>query len=142
MRENKFKVWDTVNNKWFEPVYEAYKGELIELFLSPSGALTLRNMNTFEHCQSIYPDRFKVVFYTGLKDKAGVEIYEGDIFDLGTDKPVAIIEYDYCGFVFKWIDGIFKTIRQFEKEPIFRNVHLFEVIGNIYENPDLINLND
>lgn len=80
----KFKVWDTENNCWYEPTYEAYAGRLEELLLSPSGDLTMR---TFESGtrreklihESMFPNRFKIVWFTGLTDIEGTEVFEGDI---------------------------------------------------------------
>jgi uncharacterized phage protein (TIGR01671 family) len=76
--------------------------------------------------------------YTGLHDKNGKEIYEGDIVKFENIK--AKIIYGFCGFEFEWIDGYTDKIRLCKTEPLFKNVSLiFEVIGNIYENPELLN---
>ena len=68
--------------------------------------------------------------FTGLKDKNGKEIYEGDIleWDHRKAKDARVIEFVEGGF---WIHGI----NGFE----IPAEHLREIIGNIYENPELIN---
>ncbi len=71
----------------------------------------------------------KVVFmqYTGLKDKNGKEIYEGDILvDLKGDKRE--VKYVDNGFWCEYPNG----------DHYFPHIDYREVIGNIYENPGLI----
>ena len=87
----------------------------------------------------------QVMQYTGLKDKNGVEIYEGDI----------VIQYEIPNKPFEikqlifFSDGMFCVGKKEEIEtPLYletksqyrgKDVNLIEVIGNIYENPNLLN---
>ena len=65
-----------------------------------------------------------IMQYTGLKDRNGKEIYEGDIIDLG-EKNIAQVEWVESGFVLILPYGAFQ-------------LHSGgEIIGNIYENPEL-----
>jgi len=81
--------------------------------------------------------------FTGLKDKNGVDIYEGDIINSGTGE-ILWSDID-CMFKVKWHGEIFKRVRgQNEKytlngEPLFMNAHIaWQVIGNIHENSELL----
>ena len=77
--------------------------------------------------------------YTGLKDKNGKEIYEGDVVrcDYGYGKIVFI---NGC-FVVEWIDdpeAIMEYIHSADGRRERKGGDIFLIIGNIYENPDLL----
>lgn len=73
-----------------------------------------------------------IMQYTGLKDKNGVEIYEGDILGWGLD-PTAKVGWSSYDAQFEIIDIRDGESRQMIKDEVEEE---FEIIGNIYENPD------
>ena len=71
--------------------------------------------------------------YTGLKDKNGVEIYEGDIVEYYV---ILVKIYPPYKSEVKYINGMFLVANDSESTPL--GFTKCEVIGNIHANPDLI----
>ena len=68
-----------------------------------------------------------VMQFTGLKDYKGKEIYEGDII-LGYTRPHTVI----------WYDGAFYLSHKNSSIRLSRTCGKIEIIGNIYQNPELL----
>lgn len=123
MREIKFRAW----HKEKKIMGEVLGIDILhkEIFFSNE------NVDCYGHVDF---KNIELMQYTGLKDKNNKEIYEGDILSDGNDeKPYKVIfengsfraefEGDFEEYSFDLIDVV---------------LHRCEIVGNIYENPELI----
>lgn len=97
----------------------------------------------FYYCYGLTPNKseFELMQCIGLKDKNGKDIYEGDILQSENK-----LMYPGGPRVVEWEDFGLRYTVKYEKDKDFyyhpmRGVDYkwFEIIGNIYENPELIN---
>lgn len=125
-REFKFRVWNKRTNQWVHgPGYEVNLfGEMILL----GGFMMGISLDDLNHCV--------VLQYTGVKDKNNKEVYEGDIIQC-IDLNYLIEWNDYQG---KWVARC-PYYRQYHHPTLehFLEIKSCIVIGNIMENPELIN---
>ena len=128
MREIKFRAWDRDEKKMLYGVEHTYDGYKVPM---PSFGAILD-----------LPDFYDVMQYTGLKDKNGKEIYEGDIVSLKylydkrtTDKGQVVWREDKAGFGLKSLKGLTNEVYELYRVTSKYNL---EVIGNIYENKELL----
>lgn len=94
-----------------------------------------------ERCteMSVGFDEIKLMQSTGLKDKNGKEIFKGDIVDYKGRKALVSWHGSYASFIYRFVDELQK--RNAEWNPLYLAYMRCEVIGNIYENPELWEVN-
>ena len=122
MREIRFRAWDKRENTMRDvAVLHFTKGgkvNSIEYWKTPS------------ELKSYHVRNLVLMQSTGLKDKHGFEIYEGDIVRYFRNE-LAVIVYRNGG-----VD--IRSLSWGDCEPLQRRLGEIEVIGNIYQNNDLL----
>lgn len=111
------------SNKWVNGYYYANP---INCFILPI------NWEISERLDAKIIDRKTLGQFTGLKDKKGVDIYEGDLFHLGDKTILHVVE---------WIDSGFKGRQISNKSTVGLEYwqDRIEIIGNIHDNPQFLN---
>jgi len=140
MNAFKFRAWDKTQSKMITPEFPfdgAGSGakEYAVLFY---GSLVLFSVHGFE--PSSVCD-FSVMPSTGLPDKNGKEIFRGDIVKGDLIYPNTEGRLPTMGVV-EYCDGYAAYCLENEAGQTLFHKHIissFEVVGNIYENPELVN---
>jgi uncharacterized phage protein (TIGR01671 family) len=140
MRKIKFRAWDEESQKIYyvvtldtESVYGKCEVPILRV-------ITGKMLDEYQpEYKTVYD--YTLMQYTGLKDKNGVEIYEGDIVENTTqtvylgDKYEVVWNKNYAGYQLM-SNGFTSNI------PLIQNFMSYKVIGNIFENPELIQQQD
>lgn len=165
-RELKFRVWDKENTELF-----GFNNQRGAFFIRSDGILERQVASVggmspngeMVYCSTNYPlskDRFIIQQYTGLKDKNGKDIYEGDIvkrlyrleptvYDFGTVN-FGIYEDDegygtenHYGYFIKFnASRRHEGASSYEYTATLIDIHdKMEIAGNIFETPELLDKN-
>ena len=116
----KFRAWDSVKKEMFKDTFA----------ITESGQVVVVEQESVASSPDyVFVDYLVIMQSTGLKDKNGKEIFEGDVVKcnglLGTIEP----------FKAMWVCSFVKY-NNYQKVGFFAQE--IEVVGNIYENPELL----
>ena len=117
MREIKFRAWDEDEKEMINNVQNGNSGWHLGDFLGSEG--------------------FKVMEYTTQPTVDDEEIYEGDIVRFCAISPMSKVPDGFTGEV-RWIECGFYVVNGENIHPLFDECREWEVVGNIYENPELL----
>jgi uncharacterized phage protein (TIGR01671 family) len=133
MREIRFRAWDKINEKMLTPLSGILWGKAVVPTDYVQGLFNgevPHNYTYFADGEMLLVENAELMQYTGLKDKHGKEIYEGDILRNPDDKVMCFVRWDRGGFMAHFDDRF--RFDLFNAEPA-----LYAIIGNIYEHPEL-----
>lgn len=128
-RPIKFRAWDKERMEYLSGGHV--------LIVVPQGRgerATTLCLDIFEHPDR-YRERFYIEQFTGLHDKNGREIYEGDILreDHYGDPSLFTVEWDQL-----WARFVLRHDKRAIQYPEWNRGVLMEVIGNIHENKEMM----
>lgn len=134
-REIKFRAWQKNYKRMLKVSAIGFDDNGATFVRVDNGKSAFPRSSVYFHGVKDWPlDALELMQYTGLKDKNGVEIYEGDVLQYETD-------YDLMRFEVKWNKDtlMWEAVSQvIVDEPLYYKNGFIEIIGNIHENRDLL----
>ena len=120
----KFRAWDSVKKEMFKDTFA----------MTESGQVVVVEQKFVTSSPDyIFVDHLVIMQSTGLKDKNGKEIFEGDV--LGTKDGLLNGVVEYRSDLGMWTNSLI-SYNNFER--LCNVAGSREIIGNIYENPELL----
>ena len=134
MRTIKFRAWDEQNkimHNDFQFIKSGDEGNDWIVFTSDKQTLQ-DSTHPFEN--PYFGQQLKIMEYTGLKDKNGVKIFEGDVLKTETEKPMVVGWSErFASFVLNREGWLLSHWFGESCDPEKR-----EIIGNIHQNSELL----
>ena len=128
MREIKFRAWDTISKRmigWHDRAFE-------HTTIYNNSAMLCEMPLRYANSDSCF---FKYMQYTGLHDRNGKEIYEGDILrrpEYAEGQSDYVVGFDKGYFTLQHTKSAYNQLG------IWNIAHTTEVIGNIHASPELL----
>ncbi|WP_069508571.1 YopX family protein [Lysinibacillus sp. FSL M8-0337] len=139
MRETKYRAWDKKLKEMFpvhELVFNRFDGAPTTIKGYTHDEKDVWNVHGGHFMKYANAPRYELLEYTGLKDKNGNEIYEGDFVHIHI--PIIGSEVtDFFGTV-KFYEGAFWVDDNEVAIPLWSEINIPFIVGNIYENPELL----
>lgn len=128
----KFRAWDTTNKEIFKDTFA----------ITESGQVVVVDQSSvFVSPDYVFVDNLVIMQSTGLFDRNNKEIFEGDIITNGKD-VMCMKRHNTLGFYVEQKGKVefiadSAVLEEFE-EDAKEIADILEIIGNVYENPELL----
>ena len=129
MKKIKFRIWNGM-----EMVYDITSGKFGTFYVNPEKGDGLNPEDTASLTVNTtkYHEGTPLMQYSGINDKNGNEIYEGDIFKIGAEKEVFEVRFEHGCFMAFCNGKPYGLIGELQ-------ICFIDIIGNIYQNAGLEN---
>lgn len=130
----KYRAWDSTKKEMFKDTFA----------ITESGQVVVVEQEFVTSIPDyVFVDHLVIMQSTGLHDKNGKEVFEGDILGIDTDEEIVNVNIFWDS---KHALFMFESKKYNEEELLAElvedNTYPFEIIGNIYENPELLEVKE
>ncbi|OFN82358.1 YopX family protein [Streptococcus sp. HMSC061D10] len=123
----KFRAWDGAKKEMFKDTFA----------ITESGQVVVVEQEFVTNSPDyVFVDYLAIMQSTGLFDRNGQEIFEGDIVDYKGRKAIIKWHGSYASFIYRFVDEMQERVSEWD--PLFLAYHHFEIIGNVYENKEFL----
>ena len=126
-REIKFRCWHKQLKKFVE---------ILQLSYNENGVFALICSVDGKSDMPVFLDDIKLMQFTGIKDKNGKEIFEGDVLEWDCGRITVVDWNGFCAM----FDHTGLNTKGIPRPLYDRPYLLSKVIGNVFNNPDLIDI--